>query len=64
MTTETRHLVSVWNPSYAADAMDATVALLLARARDHREGKIHEEDVYAWWGKVKSSNRQQPLRFV
>ena len=61
MTADTRHLVSVWNPSYAADAMDATVALLLARAREHGEGKIDEEDVYVWWGKVKSSNRQQPL---
>src|SRR4051812_25144064 len=56
-----RHLVGVWNPSYAADAMDATVAMLLARARDFREGKLPEEDVYVWWGKVKSSNRQQPL---
>ena len=35
--------------------------MLLARAREHREGKIDEEDVYVWWGKVKSSNRQQPL---
>lgn len=61
MTAPTRHLVGVWNPSYAADAMDATVALLLARARGHRERKIDEEDVYVWWGKVKSSNRQQPL---
>lgn len=56
-----KHLVGVWNPSYAADAMDTTVALLLARARDFRESKIDEEDVYVWWGKVKSSNRQQPL---
>ena len=39
MTDKTRHLVSVWNPSYAADAMDATVACLLARARECREGK-------------------------
>src|SRR5262245_27031975 len=61
MTPNTRHLISVWNPSYAADAMDATVALLLARARDYRERKIEEDEVYVWWGKVKSSNRQQPL---
>lgn len=59
--SHSRHLVGVWNPSYAADAMDATLAILLARARDYRANKIDEEDVYVWWGKVKSSNRQQPL---
>lgn len=57
----TRHLVTVWNPAYA-DAMDQTVQLLLARAREHRAGEIiDEEDVYVWWGKVKSSNRQQSI---
>lgn len=61
MKPESRHLVGVWNPSYAADAMDATAALLLARARDFRAGRIEEEDVYVWWGKVKSANRQRPL---
>lgn len=61
MTKQVRHLLGVWNPSYAADAMDATVALLLARARDFRDARIDEEDVYVWWGKVKSANRQQPL---
>ena len=62
MTASARHLVSVWNPSYAADAMDATVALApRPRARAIATEKIDEEDVYVWWGKVKSSNRQQPL---
>jgi hypothetical protein len=59
--TDALHLVGVWNPSYAADAMDATVALLLARVRDFRAESIDEEDVYVWWGKVRSSNRQAPL---
>ncbi len=55
-----RHLVAVWNPSYA-DAIGETVELLLAAARRHRNVAADEEDVYVWWGKVKSSNRQQPL---
>lgn len=41
--------------------MADTIALLRARARDHRDGNIEEDDVYVWWGKVKSSNRHQPL---
>jgi hypothetical protein len=59
--TDGRHLVGVWNPSYAADAMDATVALLLARVRDFRAKELDEDDVYVWWGKVRSANRQAPL---
>ena len=59
--TGTRHLVSVWNPAYAVDAMEATASLLLRVAQDHRRGDADEEDVYVWWGKVKSSNRQQPM---
>jgi hypothetical protein len=55
---DTRHLVGVWNPSYA-DAMDATIELLRDRARASTAGD--DEDVYVWWGKVKSSNRQKPL---
>jgi hypothetical protein len=55
-----RHLVTVWNPAYAA-AMDETIQLLLDRARDMRADKLGEDDVYVWWGKVKSSNRQQRL---
>jgi hypothetical protein len=61
MTSDVRHLLGVWNPSYAADAMDATVALLLSRVRDFRAGRLEEDDVYVWWGRVRSSNRQQPL---
>lgn len=56
-----RHLVGVWNPSYAADAMSSTVALLLRRVSAHRQGDLDEDGVYVWWGKVKSSNRQSPL---
>ena len=61
MTARTRHLVGVWNPSYEADAMDEHLAILLTAVREFRDGKRDEDDVYVWWGKVKSSNRQQPL---
>jgi hypothetical protein len=59
--TSVRHLVSVWNPAYASDAMSASVALLLHHVRSHRDGKREEEDVFVWWGKAKSPNRQAPL---
>jgi hypothetical protein len=57
-----RHLVSVWNPAYAADAMEAHLQLLLARARAARAGgtSIDGDDVCVCWAKVASSNRLQP----
>ena len=54
MNTPHRHLVGVWNPSYEADAMDAHVRILLNAARERREGKRDDDDVYVWWGKVRS----------
>ena len=59
----TRHLVAVWNPSYA-DAMDETIQLLLGRAREHADGKRDADDVFVWWGKIKSTNRQKPLEHL
>jgi len=56
-----RHLVSVWNPAYAVDAIDAHVAVLVERARAHRRGEIAEEDVHVWWGRVRSQRRQGEL---
>jgi hypothetical protein len=56
-----RHLVSVWNPSYEADAMEQHLSVLLANAGRHRAGKGDEQDVYVWWGKIRSANRQQPM---
>jgi hypothetical protein len=56
-----RHLVTVWNPSYARDAMDEHLRVLRDWGRRFTEGAIEEDDVYVWWGKVKSSNRQQPM---
>ena len=61
MAPQLKHLVSVWNPSYAADAMDAHLAVLLALAQRHAQGQLAADDVYVWWGKVRSPNRQQPL---
>jgi hypothetical protein len=55
-----KHLVTVWNPAYA-DAMEETLQLLLTRASDHHAGKLKDDDVYVWWGKVRSSNRQQRM---
>jgi hypothetical protein len=52
-----RHLVSVWNPSYAQDAMDAHLEVLLGWA----ERASGEDDTYVWWAKLRSGNRQQPL---
>lgn len=56
----TRHLVAVWNPSYAVDAMDAHLRVLRAWSQKYDERKATEEELYVWWGKVKSPNRQQP----
>ena len=56
-----RHLVSVWNPSYEADAMDQHLSVLLANATRFRKDECSEEDVYVWWGKIRSANRQQPM---
>ncbi len=62
-TTPPRHLVTVWNPSYASDALEAHLRVLLdwdtkMAQPDHLDG---EDDVYVWWGKVRSSQRQQPM---
>jgi len=49
----TRHLVTVWNPSYAENAMEQHLAVLLGHA------KADPDDAYVWWGKVRSENRLQ-----
>jgi hypothetical protein len=58
-----RHLVAVWNPAYASDldVMDAHVQVLLDAARRARGDAGDFDDVFVWWGKVRSANRQQPL---
>jgi len=55
------HLVTVWNPSYATDALDAHLQLLLDWDARASAGSAADDDVYVWWGKVRSSQRQQPM---
>ena len=57
----TRHLLGVWNPSYAADAMDAHLSLLLRDIAAYRSGRIPEDEVCVFWGKVRSTHRRAPL---
>jgi hypothetical protein len=54
------NLVSVWNPSYAIDAMEEHLAILLREASAAGDDVLESESVYVWWGKVRSPNRQQP----
>ena len=64
MKGEPRHLVAVWDPSRGPDSMNAHVQLLLAVRRRQRDAEIDDEDVYVWWGKIRSPNRQQPLPHI
>ena len=59
-----RHLVGVWNPSYGADVMESHIMLLRERARRFRDGQENEDDVYVWWGKIRSSRRQSALPHI
>jgi len=52
-----RHLLTLWNPSYAVDAMEQHLAVLLDRARQVRDGKLSPDDRFVWWGKVRSQHR-------
>lgn len=60
-TKSPRHLLSVWNPAYAVDAIDAHISMLVERARAHRQGEIPEDDVHVWWGRIRSQRRQDEL---
>jgi len=60
----TRHLVGVWNPSYGSDVMESHIMLLRSRARQSRTKPEDEEDVYVWWGKIRSSRRQSALPHI
>lgn len=55
------HLLSVWNPSYADDAMDRHLRVLLEWAERRDAGEAEEDDVYVWWGKLRSERREQEL---
>jgi hypothetical protein len=56
------HLLTVWNPAYADNALDAHLRVLLRWADRARAGAADpEHDVYVWWAKVRSPNRDEPL---
>jgi hypothetical protein len=61
---EQRHFVDVWNPSYASNAMEAHLALLLEAAKRFERKELGEDELHVWWGKVRSPNRQQELRHL
>ena len=41
--------------------MDQHLSVLVANATRFRKDESSEEDVYVWWGKIRSANRQQPM---
>ncbi len=55
------HLLTVWNPAYSGDALDAHLSLLLEWSRRHGAGEAERDDVYVWWGKIRSKNREGRL---
>ena len=55
------HLLAVWNPRLTGDAMEAHLRVLYQAAREYRSGRVKHDDVYVWWGKVRSENRLAPL---
>ena len=55
------HLVAVWNPSYGADVVESHVRILRQFAERYRSRQIEEDEVYVWWGKIRSAHRQAPL---
>jgi len=54
------HLLSVWNPAYADDAMTLHASLLRYLVHEARQ-QDQWDGAYVWWGKVRSSQRQQPM---
>jgi len=56
-----RHLLTVWNPSYADDAMDEHVPVFLDWARRYSTGEAEADEVHVWWAKLRSPNRVGPL---
>lgn len=55
------HLLTVWSPVVGPNAMEQHLRVLQDAAREHASGRASSEDVYVWWGKIRSENRQAPL---
>jgi hypothetical protein len=58
--TEPRHLLTVWNPAYADDPLDQHLRILLEWAERWRRGETDPEEVYVWWARLRSPNRDAP----
>jgi hypothetical protein len=56
-----RHLLTVWNPTYASGALDDHLAVLLDWAERYRHGEADDGDRYVWWAKVRSTRRDGAL---
>ena len=56
------HLLAVWNPAYSGDALDVHLSLLLEWSRRRGAGQAEADDVYVWWGKIRSKNREGRLK--
>ena len=56
-----RHLLTVWNPSYSDDALDTHLAVLLKWSAESAAGRADRDDVYVWWAKIRSKNRDGQL---
>ncbi|HJP58891.1 MAG TPA: hypothetical protein VJ865_02795 [Gemmatimonadaceae bacterium] len=58
------HLVAVWNPAYGGDIVESHIRILRDFAEKFRAKQVEEDDVYVWWGKIRSSHRLQPLPHI
>jgi hypothetical protein len=55
-----RHLVAVWNPSYAVDAMEEHLRILIDWFERFCKKEVDWDDVYVWWARLRSANRLEP----
>lgn len=56
-----RHLVTVWNPVHGPNVMELHLDTLLSFVQAYRAGECDEDDVYVWWGDMRSSRRRRPI---
>jgi hypothetical protein len=56
-----RHPLAVWNPVLAPSAMEQHIRVLQDAARKFRHDRARADEVYVWWGKLRSVNRLEPL---
>ncbi|HWO87546.1 MAG TPA: hypothetical protein VNL98_00190, partial [Gemmatimonadales bacterium] len=61
VTMSRLHLVAVWNPIFGPNVMEMHLETLLDFVRRFRAGQVEEDDVYVWWGKLRSPHRRRPL---